>query len=95
MESAHIVVRVVFGYFFVLVLIRASGKRTVKQVDPLSFVMAAVLGDLFDDMFWAEVPAAEFVVAAATLVLVHLAGEIVKQSAGERTWRRASGRGTA
>ena len=33
--------------------------------------MSLVIGDLFDDVFWSEVPAAQFVVAVGSLFLLH------------------------
>jgi uncharacterized membrane protein YcaP (DUF421 family) len=92
MDLPRIVVRVLFGWFFVHALLRVSGKRTVKQGDVSSFVLAVVLGDLFDDLFWAEVPAAKFVVGAGALVLLHVLVSIESFRRGEREWRRA-GRG--
>jgi uncharacterized membrane protein YcaP (DUF421 family) len=52
--------------------VRLSGKRTVLQGTPFDFVVALILGDMIDDMLWAEVPASEFVVATTSLVLAHL-----------------------
>lgn len=67
----HIAVRAVFGYVVLLALLRASGKRTVAQGTPFDFVLALILGDMVDDLLWAEVPAAGFVVAVSTLTLAH------------------------
>lgn len=72
MDLARILVRVVFAWCFVLVLLRVSGKRTIKQGDLASFVVALVLGDLFDDVFWSEVPVSQFVVGAGTLAIMHV-----------------------
>lgn len=73
MEVERLIVRAVFGYLFLLGLIRVSGKRTVAQGTVFDFIVALILGDLIDDLLWAEVPAAQFVVAAGTLVLTHVA----------------------
>jgi len=35
-------------------------------------VLALILGDMIDDAVWSEVPFAQFVVAASTLVLLKL-----------------------
>lgn len=88
MDPLRLIVRVVFAYVFAQALIRASGKRTVKQGDPQSFVLAVILGDLFDDLFWAEVPAAQFVIASGTLVLMHVMATVSLYHAGQRNWRR-------
>jgi uncharacterized membrane protein YcaP (DUF421 family) len=42
----------------------------VTQATSFDFVLVLILGDLLDDMFWADVPASQFVVAAGTLVLL-------------------------
>jgi len=78
MDPLRILVRVVFGYVVLLVLVRLSGKRAVKQSNPFDFTLALILGDMVDDLVWAEVPAAAFVVAASVLMTVHLAMDMVK-----------------
>ena len=90
MDPLRLAVRVIFAYAFALALIRASGKRAVKQGDPPSFVLAVILGDVFDDLFWAEVPASQFVVAAGSLVVMHVTASLALFRAGERRWRRAA-----
>lgn len=76
MDLGKIAIRAVFSYLFLLALIRVSGKRTVAQGTVFDFVIALVLGDMIDDLLWAEVPASQFVVAVGTLFLVHLSVEI-------------------
>jgi uncharacterized membrane protein YcaP (DUF421 family) len=71
-ELHHIAIRAVFVYLVLLGLIRLSGKRTVAEATTFSFVLALILGDMIDDALWAEVPVAQFVVAAGTLAIVHL-----------------------
>jgi len=68
-ELWRIAVRAVFTYVFAFVLVRLTGKRVVAQATPFDFTIALVLGDLFDDFFWAEVPASQFVVAAGSIFL--------------------------
>jgi uncharacterized membrane protein YcaP (DUF421 family) len=72
MELSKILLRVVFAYIFILILLHISGKREVKHATSFDFVLALILGDLFDDLFWAEVPASQFVVAAGTLVFLQI-----------------------
>lgn len=91
MDLSRIVIRVLFAWVFVQALVRLSGKRTIKQGDLASFVVAITLGDMFDDMFWAEVPAAEFVVGAATLVLCHVISSVDSFARGCRLSQSASG----
>jgi uncharacterized membrane protein YcaP (DUF421 family) len=68
----QIALRCLVAYVFLLVLLRSSGKRTVRQADAFDFVLALTIGDLVDDAIWNEVPIAQFFVAAATLVIVNL-----------------------
>jgi uncharacterized membrane protein YcaP (DUF421 family) len=72
MSPLMIAVRAAFAYVFLLILLRVSGKRTIRQGTPLDFVVALILGDMIDDLLWAEVPASVFVVGTGTLMLVHL-----------------------
>ena len=92
MDPLRLIVRVAFAYVFALALFRVSGKRSVMHGDTTSFVMAVVIGDLFDDMFWAEVPAAQFVVATAALMLSHVVAAVWLFHAGTRKWQRALAR---
>jgi uncharacterized membrane protein YcaP (DUF421 family) len=71
MELHRIALRTVFAYVVLLGLLRASGKRTIEQGTPFDFVLALVLGDMIDDLLWAEVSAARFTVAVGTITLVH------------------------
>jgi uncharacterized membrane protein YcaP (DUF421 family) len=72
-DPLRIVVRALSAYFFLLILMRLAGKRTVRHGSVLDFTIALIVGDLVDDMIWAEVPVAQFVVAAVMLFLVHIA----------------------
>jgi uncharacterized membrane protein YcaP (DUF421 family) len=93
MDPLRLVVRVIFAYLFALALMRVSGKRAVKQGDAPSFVLALILGDMFDDLFWAEISASQFVVATGTLVLMHVTASVTLFRAGQRRWRQAAARG--
>jgi uncharacterized membrane protein YcaP (DUF421 family) len=86
MDPLRIVVRVIFAYGVVLAMLRVSGKRTIKQGEFASFVVALVLGDMFDDVLWAEVPATEFIVGAGTLVLLQVLVGIESFWRGTRLW---------
>lgn len=76
MDLWRIAVRALCSYVFALILVRLSGKRVVAQATPFDFAMALVLGDLFDDLMWAEVPASQFVVAAGSIFLPAAAVEV-------------------
>ena len=85
MDPWRIIVRVVFAYTVLLVLVRLSSKRTVKQASPLDFTIAIILGDLVDDLVWAEVNASVFVAATGMLMLVHTTLDLLRYRAG--LWR--------
>lgn len=83
MELHQIAIRAVFVYLLLLVLIRLSGKRTISEGTPFAFVLALILGDMIDDALWAEVPTAQFVVAAGTLAVAQL---LVSWGASRSEW---------
>jgi uncharacterized membrane protein YcaP (DUF421 family) len=70
-DPLRIAVRAVLAYVFLLVLVRVSGKGTVVQGSAFDFTVALIVGDMVDDLLWAEVNAAEFVVGAGTPFLIH------------------------
>ncbi len=76
MQLYAIAVRAVVAYVFLLIVVRISGKRSVKQGTPMDFVVALIVGDMIDDLLWAEVPASQFVVGVGALFLMHLAVEM-------------------
>jgi uncharacterized membrane protein YcaP (DUF421 family) len=72
-DLLQIPVRVVFAYVVLLVLMRLSGKRSVRQASPFDFTFAIAMGDLIDNMMLGEVRAAVFVVATGVLMATHVA----------------------
>lgn len=86
MDPLRLIVRILFAYAFALIMVRVSGHRAIKHVDIQSFVVALVIGDLFDDLFWLEVPASQFVVAVGSLFIVHMAASVQWFRSGRRTW---------
>ena len=87
MDLWRIAVRAVFVYLFALALVRASGKRSVRHADATSFVLALILGDMFDDALWADVPMAQFIVGSGTLALVHLFASTDVAARQRRRWQ--------
>ena len=85
MDPLKIVTRIVIGYVFMLILLRISGKRTVRHATPFEFVVSLIIGDLFDDLFWAEVSGATFMIAAGVLTLSHLALSTLTLTAARKT----------
>lgn len=88
MDPLRIVIRVLFAYVLLLVLLRLAGKRAIRHGSAFDFVLALVIGDLVDNAIWAEVPLAEFAVAATTLLLAHL---VTARSSHARTMARPKG----
>ena len=82
MDPLRIIVRIVFAYVVLLVLTRLSGKRSVKQANAFDFTLSLLIGDMIDDMVWAEVNAAMFVVATSVLMITHVALDLLRFRAG-------------
>jgi uncharacterized membrane protein YcaP (DUF421 family) len=70
-EIFGIVLRISVLYLYVLAILRLSGKRSIGDLGPLDFVVAILIGDLFDDVIWAEVPGSQGFVAVTVVVLLH------------------------
>jgi uncharacterized membrane protein YcaP (DUF421 family) len=82
MDPLRIVVRIVFLWSVLQVFLRLSGKRAVKHASPFDFTVALILGDMMDDLIWAEVQASVFVVATGTLMLIHVGFDLLRYRAG-------------
>jgi uncharacterized membrane protein YcaP (DUF421 family) len=82
MDLLHIAARVLFGYVVLLALVRVGGRRLLRHATPLDFVVALILGDMMDDLVWAEVDAAVFVVAVGVLLLIHVSLDVVRFRVG-------------
>lgn len=67
-----IIVRISFIYVYALALVRISGKQTLGQLTPMDFIVTLIIGDLFDNVFWAEVPVIEGIVAFTTIAVIHM-----------------------
>ena len=66
-----IAIRISIAYVFILCLLRLAGKRSIGQLTSLDFVVALIIGDLLDDIFWAEVPLSQAVTAISTVIMLH------------------------
>lgn len=86
MDPVRIVIRVLFAYLVALAFVRITGRREVKQADVHTFIVALIIGDLFDDLLWLEVPASQFVVALSSLFVVHVVVSLQWFRSGRRTW---------
>jgi uncharacterized membrane protein YcaP (DUF421 family) len=72
LDLTGIVFRVSVMYLYALALVRMSGKQSLSQLTCMDFVVTLIIGDLFDDVFWAEVPIVQGMVAFAVIVLIHM-----------------------
>jgi uncharacterized membrane protein YcaP (DUF421 family) len=81
-DPFRIAIRCLAAYVVLLVLLRRAGSRTIRQGTAFDFVLSLTIGDLVDDAIWAEVPLAQFVVAAATLLVAKTMLTWHKVSAG-------------
>jgi uncharacterized membrane protein YcaP (DUF421 family) len=71
-ELIGVALRVSVMYLYVLAALRLSGKRSIGNLSPLDFVVATIVGDMFDDVFWAEIPLSQGLVGLTTILLLHM-----------------------
>lgn len=84
MELMRIALKAAFTFLVLHVLVRASGKRTVRSGGPFDFVLSLVIGDLVDNVIWSEVPPAQFVAAVLSLVALHVTVSLLSFHAAAR-----------
>lgn len=72
LDLRGIVIRISVMYLYALTLVRLSGKQSVGQLSALDFVVVTIVGDLFDDVFWAEIPMLQGMVGFGTIIVVHI-----------------------
>jgi len=82
MDPLRIVARVVVAYVVLLVMVRVSGKRLVRHASPFDFTLSLILGDMVDDLLWAEVDASVFVVAVTARLIIHTCVELMQVRVG-------------
>jgi len=70
-EFLGIALRISVMYLFALALLRLSGKRSIGDLTPLDFAVATIIGDMFDDVFWAEIPLSQGLVGITTILFLH------------------------
>ena len=78
MDPLRILARVLFAYVVLLIMMRAGGKRLVRHASPLDFTVSVILGDMIDDLLWAEVDASVFVVGVGVLLMIHLTLDLLR-----------------
>ena len=60
MGLTHIAARALIAYVYLLLMTRMSGKRVVSQATPFDLLISLIVGDLVDDVLWAEVSVSKF-----------------------------------
>jgi uncharacterized membrane protein YcaP (DUF421 family) len=90
LDLTGIIFRVSIMYLYALALVRISGKQSLGQLTPMDFIVTLIIGDLFDDVFWADVPLMQGMVGFATIVLVHMLVTFVTSRNKAIYWRIAS-----
>ena len=72
LDLTGIIFRVSIMYLYALALLRISGKQSVSHLTAMDFIITLIIGDLFDDVFWADLPILQGMVAFAAITLVHI-----------------------
>ncbi|HEY3475599.1 MAG TPA: YetF domain-containing protein [Anaerolineales bacterium] len=90
LDLTGIIIRVSVMYVYALALVRISGKQTLGQLTPMDFIVTLVIGDFFDDIFWAEVPVLQGMVAFAIIVLLHMLVTFITSRNKSIYWALAS-----
>lgn len=85
-----IVLRVSVMYLYALVLMRLAGKATLGQLTSMDFIVTLVIGDLFDDIFWAEVPVVQGLVAFGVIIVAHILLTLATSRNSAMYWMLAS-----
>lgn len=78
MQLLAVIARVTLSYFVLLALVRVTGKRTIRHGTAFDFTVALIVGDLVDDVIWADVGAAQFLVACSTLFALHWLAQLLR-----------------
>jgi uncharacterized membrane protein YcaP (DUF421 family) len=90
LDLTGIIFRVSIMYVYALALVRISGKQSLGHLTPMDFIVTLIIGDLFDDVFWADVPLAEGMVGFVTIILVHILVTFVTSRNASIYWLLAS-----
>jgi uncharacterized membrane protein YcaP (DUF421 family) len=90
LDLTGIIIRVSVMYLYALALVRISGKQTLGQLTPMDFIVTLIIGDFFDDVFWAEVPLVQGLVAFATIVFLHMLVTLITSRNKSIYWMLAS-----
>lgn len=70
-ELLGIILRLSVLYLYLLVVMRLTGKRSIGAISPLDFLVALVVGDLFDNIFWGTSSLSSGLEAIAVIIILH------------------------
>ena len=90
LDLTGIIFRVSVMYVYALALVRIAGKQSLGHLSPMDFIVTLIIGDMFDDVFWAEVPLVQGMVGFATIVLIHILVTLVTSRNTSIYWILAS-----
>jgi uncharacterized membrane protein YcaP (DUF421 family) len=79
MDAAIVGTRAIFTFTVLLILLRISGKRIVAESSVFDFVLALIVGDLVDDVFFGEQPVSLFIAAIGTLIILEIILRLLSQ----------------
>lgn len=68
----ELLTRVTVMYAAALLALRLSGKRGLHHLTALDFLIVLLIGDLFDDAFWGDVPMSQALTALFALAGTHI-----------------------
>ena len=81
MDLTGTAVRALVAYLVLLILVRATGKASIKHGTSFQFVMALVVGDMADGVIIGKVAMARFLVGVMALFATHWAVEVANYRA--------------
>jgi uncharacterized membrane protein YcaP (DUF421 family) len=82
MDLTGIVIRVLVTYGVLLLLVRASGKMSVRHGTTFDFLLSVIIGDMVDNAILAEVEMSTFLAGVATLFAAHWAMKDINYRVG-------------
>ena len=71
MDLTGFAVRALAAYLVLLIMVRASGKTSIKHGTTFQFVLALIVGDMVDGVIVAEVSLPKFLVGVVALFVTH------------------------
>lgn len=58
-------------YLYALGLLRLSGKRSIGDLSAMDFIVALIVGDMFDTILWGTSPLSAGLVGLGSIILLH------------------------